>query len=107
MGLGSEARAMVRADLGARIDRIAHELPHMTPGRLAFAVDDIRRIARDYGLCPLAEIARNLESAIAASAGGAMVLPFLEAMSDAVECDSADPAVAQSYLASVSVRLHG
>ena len=74
---------------------------------LAFAVDDIRRIARDNDLRPLAELARSLESSIADSGGATMVLPFLEAMGDAVGCDSIDSAATQSYLASVGLRLHG
>lgn len=107
MGFGTDARLMVRADLCDRIDRLARELPHLSPERLAWAVDDIRRIARDHDLRPVAEIARRLESAIAASAGAAMVLPFLEAMADATGCESVDPVVAQRYLAAVGLRLHG
>lgn len=111
MGMGAEARRAVRSELCDRIDRIARELPHLKPGALAFAVDDIRRIARDNDLRPLAELARGLEHAIsgfgAGSGGATVVLPFLEAMGDAAGCDSPDPAVAQSYLASVGMRLHG
>lgn len=107
MGVGAEARQTVKAGLCERIDRLAMELPHMTPGKLAFAVDDIRRIARDNELRAVAELARGLENAIAESRGATFVLPFLEAMSDAVDCDSLDPAIAQSFLASVGLRLHG
>ena len=107
MGLGTDARLVVKADLCNRIDRLARELAHVTPGHLACAVDDIRRIARDHDLRPLAEIARALENAIAESRGAAMILPFLEAMSDAVGCESVDPAASQAYLASVGVRIHG
>jgi hypothetical protein len=107
MGIGAEARLAVRAELCGRIDRLARELPHIKPCQFAAAVDDIRRIARDNDLRPLAELARGLENAIARSGGAIMALPFLEAMGDAVGCDSIDPAVAQSYLASVGLRLHG
>ncbi len=107
MGLGAEARLAVKAELCSRIDRLARELPHIKASTLAFAVDDIRRIARDNDLRPLAELARSLESSIADSGGATMVLPFLEAMGDAVGCDSVDPAATQSYLASVGLRLHG
>ena len=106
-GLGAVAKQAVRHDLSDRIDRLARELPHINARTLAYAVDDIRRIAHDNGLRPLAELARRLESAIAGSGGATMVLPFLEAMGDAAGCDSADPATAQSYLASVGLRLHG
>ena len=107
MGQCAEARLAVKAELCDRIDRLARELQHISASRLAFAVDDIRRIARDNNLGPLGELARSLENAIAASGGAIVVLPFLEAMGDAVGCDSIDPLATQSYLASVGMRLHG
>lgn len=107
MGMGADARRVVRAELGDRIDRLAKELPHMTTSSLVGAVDEIRRTASDYNLRPLADLARGLENAISESSGATMVLPFLEAMSDAVTCESIDPAVASSFLASVGLRLHG
>jgi hypothetical protein len=107
MGLAAEAKLAVKANLHERIDRLAIELPHMKPGKLAFAVDDIRRVACANDLRAVAELARGLENAIAVSSGAACVLPFLEAMSDAVGCENADPAITQSLLASVGLRLHG
>lgn len=107
MGLGASAKLAVRADLCDRIDALARELPHLSASKLAFAVDDIRRIARDNGFSPLAELARGLEHAIADSGGSTAVLSFLEAMGDAAGCERVDPATAQSYLASVGLRLHG
>lgn len=107
MGLGADARSQVKRELSLRIDRIAMELPHMSAAKLAFAVDDIRRTAANHDMRPLAALARGLENAIAESHGAAMVLPYLEAMSDAVGCESIDPAVASSFLASVGLRIHG
>ncbi len=107
MTLGGEAKLAMRTALCEHIDRLARELPHMNASRLAAAVDQIRRIACENDMRPLIDLARGLENAIARSGGAIMALPFLEAMSDAVGCDSADPAVAQSYLASVGLRLHG
>ena len=107
MGLGADAKLAVRAELCDRIDQLARELPHINAARLAFAVDDIRRIARDHNLRPLAELARSLENAIADSGGATVVLSFLEAMGDAAGCECIDPSAAQSYLASVGLRLHG
>ena len=98
---------VAKAELSDRIDRLAMELPHLTASRLAYAVDDIRRLASNHDLRALAELARGLENAIAESSGATMVLPFLEAMSDAVTCESMDPAVATSFLASVGLRIHG
>lgn len=107
MQSGAEAKMAIRIDLCDRIDQLARELPHINASRLAFAVDDIRRIARDHDLRPLEELARGLESAIADSGGATVVLSFLEAMGDAVDCECIDPAAAQSYLASIGLRLHG
>jgi hypothetical protein len=107
MGMGADARLVVKAELSSRIDSLAKALPQMTASSLASAVDDIRRVATNHDLRALAELARGLENAIAESSGATMVLPFLEAMSDAVTCESIDPAVAASFLASVGLRLHG
>lgn len=91
MGLGAEARLAVKADLGGRIDRLARELPHINASTLSAAVDDIHRVARNNDLLPLAELARDLENAIADSGGAAMVLPFLEAMGDAIDAETNRP----------------
>lgn len=107
MGLGAIATLAVRADLCDRINGLARELPHLSASKLAFAVDDIRRTARDNGLNPLAELARGLEHAIADSGGSTVVLSFLEAMSDAAECQRVDSDTSRSYLAAVGLRLHG
>ncbi len=107
MALGIDARATLKVDLAMRIDRIASELPHMTTARLAFAIDDIRRTATNHDLRPLAALARGLENALAESHGTYAVLPYLEAMSDAVACESIDPAIAATLLASVGLRIHG
>jgi predicted transcriptional regulator len=107
MGMGADARLVIKAELSRRIDSLAKALPHMTSISLASAVDDIRRIATNHDMNALAELSRGLENAISESSGATMVLPFLEAMSDAVDCESIDPAVAASFLASVSLRLHG
>jgi hypothetical protein len=107
MSLAAEAKLAVQSELCERIDRLARELPHLKACTLAAAVDDIHRVARNNNLRPLAELARGLENALTESDGAAVALPFLEAMGDAVGCDSIDPAAAQSYLASVGLRLHG
>ena len=107
MGVAADALLHVKSQLCDRIDRIAFELPHISPSQLAHQVDDLRRIARDYGLFPLEELARGLESALSGAEGSVVVLPFLESMRDAVGCERADPAAAQSYLAAVNQRLYG
>jgi hypothetical protein len=107
MGAASDALLTVRAKLCDRIDQIAHELPHLSLQKLAFAIDDVRRIARDHGLTPVVELARGLESALSTSHDQIMVLPYLDSMRDAVGCDRLDEATTQTYLAFVNQRQYG
>lgn len=111
MSLNADTKAVVRAQLAARIDLIGRELSHLSPSRIAFAVDDIRREARSAQMEALATLASGLERAMATSGGNAVVMPYLEAMGDALEsyvdCDSLPPAAQASLLASVGLRLYG
>lgn len=107
MGVAADALMQIQAQLCDRIDRLAIELPHMTTSRLAHEVDEVRRIANNYGLTPVVEIARGLESALAGSDGGLMVMSFLETMRDAVGCEQPGPAATQAYLAAINQRLYG
>jgi hypothetical protein len=105
MGQGMDARAVARARLAERIELLAHEVSHLSAGRVAFAVDDIRREAQAAQLQPVATLASGLERAMASTGGAAIVLPYLEAMSDALTCDTAHGT--EALMASVSLRLHG
>lgn len=107
MGVAVEVMTKARGGLCDRIDRIAHELPHLSLTQLCAGVDDIRRMALDYGFDPLAQLARGLEAAIAESGRGAMVLPWLDTMRDAAGCERCDPDASSIYLAAVNVRLNG
>jgi hypothetical protein len=107
MGLNADTKAIVRAQLAARIDLLGRELSHMTSSRIAFAVDDIRREARGARMDALATLASGLERAMATSGSSAVVMPYLEAMGDALDCESLPPAAEASLLASVGLRLHG
>lgn len=103
----SQSRAMVRAALADKVDTLARELPRLSPTHMAYAVDDIRREAHGYRLDTLATLASRLERAIATSSSAAVILPYLEAMGDALDCDDVPPARQAALLASVSLRLHG
>lgn len=103
----AQSRAVVRAALAEKVDMLARELPRLTPITVAYAVDDIRREARGCRLDTLAELASGLEREMGASPNVAVVLPYLEAMGDALECDELSPAVQAALLASVGLRLHG
>ncbi len=107
MGLDLDTLIEARAAICARIDDLASELRHLTISQLMAQIDDIRSLARDHGLLPLEQLARGLERALSTSDGGVMVAPFLATMRDAAGCERVDAAAAQSYLASVSLRLYG
>ena len=111
MGLSADTKAVVRAQLADRIDTLGRELSHLSPSRIAFAVDDIRREARAAQMEALALLASGLERAMATSGSNAVVMPYLEAMGDALEgygeSDSLPMAAQTSLLASVGLRLHG
>jgi hypothetical protein len=111
MNLNADTRAVVRAQLAERIDTLGRELSHLSASRIAFAVDDIRREARGAQMEALATLASGLERAMATSGGNAVVMPYLDAMSDALEgygkSARLSAAVQASLLASVGLRLHG
>jgi len=107
MLMNVETMAIVRNQLSDRIDMLARELSHLTTSRIVHAVDDIRREARACQFDTLATLASGLERALATSGGDVVVLPYLEAMSDALDCTAVRPEVAASLLASVGLRLHG
>lgn len=107
--MNAETRSFVRATLAARIDTLGREMSHLSTARIAFAVDDIRREAREARMDAVATLASGLERAIATSGGTAVVLPYLEAMGDALDYDEdgVAPTAQSSLLASVGLRLHG
>lgn len=107
MGIARDALMQVQAQLCERIDRLAADLPQMSISRVAHEVDELRRIAGQYGLMPVVEIAHGLESALAGLTGVAMAKPFLEKMRDAVGCERLDAAATQTYLAAINQRLYG
>ena len=107
MSIHAEAMISARAQLTTQIDTLGRELSHLSISRIAYAVDDIRRDARDNHFDTLATLASNLERALASSGGTMVVMPYLEAMGDALDDSAMQPHVAAALLASVGVRLHG
>lgn len=107
MGIAVDALLHVRSGLCERIDRIATELPHLSLDQLCANIDDIRRTALDYGLDPVVQIARGLETALADSGRGAMILPWLDTLRDAAGCERLDADAGSAYLAAINVRMTG
>lgn len=107
MGIAVDTMLGIRAGLCDRIDRIAEELPHLDLDQLCTGIDDIRRIALDYGMAPVAQIARGLECALAEAGRGAMILPWLDTMRDACGCERCDDEASAAYLAAINIRMAG
>lgn len=109
MGIAVDALLQVRSGLCDRIDRIAAELPHLGLDQLCMHVDEIRRIALDYGIDPVAQVARGLEAALADAGRGAMVLPWLDTLREAAGCARLDPGAdaGSAWLAAINVRMAG
>ncbi|MCJ8156477.1 hypothetical protein [Sphingomonas sp. LaA6.9] len=107
MGIAVDALLQVRSGLCDRIDRIAVELPHLSLDQLCANIDEIRSTALDYGLDPVVQIARGLESALADSGRGTMVLPWLDTLRDAAGCQRCDADAGSAWLAAINVRMTG
>jgi hypothetical protein len=107
MGIESDALLRVRADLCDRIDALAEQALKIQAGQIALAVDGIRRVAREYGLDAVADMAHSLESAMARSDGAVTVRCYLDAMRDMIGCEALAPEAAQTWLASINQRLYG
>ncbi len=107
MSISGATMAIARAQLADRIDLLAREVSHLSIGRVAYAVDDLRREARACRFDALAALASNLERDLATSGGTAVVMPYLAAMSDALDASPARAGTESSLLASVGLRLHG
>ena len=107
MGIAKDALMQVQVQLFERIDRLASELPHISVASLAHEINELRKIAANFGLTPVVEIAHRLESELASASGGLMAMSFLEKMRDAVGCERLDAAATQTYLAAINQRLYG
>lgn len=100
-----DALLMVRTDILNRIDALAAQRGHLSVARICEEVDQIRHIARAYGLVPVERLASTLESALATGGHGPTVLSYLDLMRDAAGCVEVGPEVNTAYLAAASVRL--
>ncbi len=107
MTIAGESLLAVRAELAGRLDRLADSLPSLTQGQMAQAVDDIRVMARDYGLLPLADLASACETALSGTCSVMLMRHWVETMRDAVGCESLPADAARVWLAALGLRFHG
>lgn len=106
MGLDNQALLQVKAGLCERIDAIAAGLDR-SHTILCDQIDQVRRIAQEHGLAPVAQLARAAETALARGECRSVVRSYVEAMREAVGCDRLDSAAGEAFLAAISVRFSG
>jgi HPt (histidine-containing phosphotransfer) domain-containing protein len=105
MGYEQSALTIVRAGLCSRIDDLAQSLARLRTDQLCSEIDDIRTTAARYGLEPVRQIARAMEMRLARENGTSMMLPWLDLLREAATCDRVDNDAADSFLASMTVRI--
>ena len=104
MGRAEDGLLAIRAQLADRIEGLAAEAHRLPTERIATEVNDVRRLAADYGLSAVAQLAHALSSRLGEASGVISTRPFLEAMRDAAGCELAGPQVSAAYLAALRQR---
>jgi hypothetical protein len=77
----------ILTDLMRRVDGLAGQRGHLSVARLQDEVDQIRHIARAFGLDAVEGLAATLGSAISLHGLGPVVLSYLDLMRDAIAED--------------------
>jgi hypothetical protein len=99
----NDAISAIAGQLRDQIARLSESADHLSINHLASHVDDIRKIARDHGLGPLADIAHGLESALARSDSRVLIHSWLDMMGEAASATG----TSEVWLASIGRRLYG
>jgi hypothetical protein len=103
MTISNNSNSVISGQLKDQITGLSDAAAHLSINQIANHVDDIRKVARDNGLCALADIAQGLESALARSDSPLVIQSWLHVMGEAVtEQGSSD-----AWLASIGRRLYG
>jgi hypothetical protein len=104
MGMAEDGMMTVRARLMEQIERLEAELSALSPCEIVERVDTVRRIARDHGLGPLADMARGLESVLAWGSSHGTIQAWITALKEAVGCETLDHAASRTWLAALGLR---
>jgi hypothetical protein len=86
-----------RAALYRQIEALEAAMDSMTIMNLAQAVDAIRASARDHGFLALADLAHGFESMLAHAPTRVSLGPWLDALKDAVGCESLNRAAVAAW----------
>lgn len=104
MNMPEEAMNRLRCDLSNQIDAIATTFGTVGFEQLCYSIDQVRSIASEFGIAPVADLARALEANLATCGKSAMTLAYLEMMRDASVCDRIDRDASTAYLAALGSR---
>jgi hypothetical protein len=106
-----DSHMLVRSELLALIGALEPQMVHFHPVRFLMQLDQIRRTAVQHGLDGVPSLISALETAISRlsdNAGGVLVVQnYVEAMHEALECDSLNPAMTEALMAHVALRMGG
>ncbi|MCP1469894.1 hypothetical protein J3E64_001581 [Sphingobium sp. OAS761] len=83
----------ILTDLMRRVDGLAGQRGHVSAVRLHDEIDQIRHIARAFGLDAVEGLAGTLESALSLHGLGPVVLSYLDLMREAIAADLPTAAV--------------
>ena len=95
----------VRAELCSRIDGLRAGIASAPVRALCDRASDVRHLAQQYDLRPVADLAWKLESRLARGERGSSVLDVLALMREATESGRQDRQAASAWSAAASVRL--
>ncbi|HZF44048.1 MAG TPA: hypothetical protein VEZ48_11645 [Sphingomonadaceae bacterium] len=96
---------MIQSQLSQAVAALYANAPRMTDAAVARRMEAIERKATEYGLTPLAEVARAGRHAAGAPGYRTALAQHLERMDDAIGCRPLDDAATAAIMASIALRL--
>ena len=100
-----QAMLKVRAELCERIDGLKAAIPYGSIAGLCDKASDVRHLAQQYELSPVADLAWKLEGRLARGERGPSVINVLSLMREATESGRTDPSANNAWAAAASVRV--
>lgn len=96
---------MIQSQLSQAVAALCAASPRMSDEAIARRMEAIERKAAEYGMTPLASVARAGRRAAAAPGYRTALARHLERMEDAIGCQPVDEAATAAIMASIALRL--
>src|SRR6476469_1597528 len=103
--MGQDGMLKVRADLCERIDGLKAAIPYASVAGLCDKASDVRHLAQQYDIRPVADLAWKLEGRLARGERGPSVINVLSLMREATESGRTDAQASNTWAAAASIRL--